>query len=128
MKRFLTLLIAASAIMLMTSVVQAAQFTNASGGLKIVITTPVLTQVDDFVFDPSPQVLIQSNCGALKFNTTAAHYQAFETSGGKEYAMSYDSTKVFYRDIEPVAPATGLFTLTASDSTDFTGGANSFYY
>jgi len=128
MKKILTVLIAASAFMMMTSFAFAADESNANPGDEITLDS---SNVDGapatLVFNPSPQIMMQCNYGALQFMGTTAHVGAFNVDGGKEYAMSYDSTKVAARDISTIDPP-ALFAITDSDSTDFTAGANDFFY
>ena len=128
MKKILTVLIASSALMIWASAASAAAISNPAAGDELTI---VSSNVDGapatMVFNPSPQVMMQTMHGALRFMATTAHTGAFNVEGGKEYAMSYDSTKVAARDISAIATPV-LFAITDSDSTDFTGGNNSFFY
>ena len=114
MKKILTGLIAASALIMMAFTAQAADYTNTAGA-SITVSAANVSGAADMIVNPSPQVLMQINVGALRFCSTTAHTGAYNVTGGKEFAASFDSSKIFWRDISGIAtPA--LMTLTTRTS------------
>lgn len=126
MKKIVIGMISASALIMMGTFVHAADVTNTAGEAVVISSANVNGAPATMVFNPSPQVLMQVNHGALQFNATAGHTGSYNNTGGKEYAVAYDSTKVFFKDVSGIATPT-LDTIASSNSSDFSGEADWFY-
>jgi hypothetical protein len=89
---------------------------NGSGGAAVECATDNVAGVSTFNFSPSPAVITDGDSFQNKFVIGAVHEQALDNTGGKEYGMAYDSTKVYWFD---VSGTDTMEAVTGSDSSIF---------